>query len=96
MKNGSFVSFVSSLPADLCYNGVNTYVRFRLEYPRIELDRRGYATDDMVSARERFFLRILGIDPGIAIVGFGFVDKQGSRMVPVQYGSIQTESTTAP
>ncbi|MCG7410355.1 crossover junction endodeoxyribonuclease RuvC [Paenibacillus sp. ACRRX] len=41
-------------------------------------------------------MRILGIDPGIAIVGFGFVDKQGSRITPVQFGSIQTESTTAP
>ncbi|MFW5435116.1 crossover junction endodeoxyribonuclease RuvC [Paenibacillus apiarius] len=41
-------------------------------------------------------MRILGIDPGIAIVGFGFVDKQGSKVVPVQYGSIQTEATTAP
>ncbi|MCM3339447.1 crossover junction endodeoxyribonuclease RuvC [Paenibacillus sp. MER TA 81-3] len=41
-------------------------------------------------------MRILGIDPGIAIVGFGFVDKQGSKIVPVQYGSIQTEATTAP
>ncbi|UHA74337.1 crossover junction endodeoxyribonuclease RuvC [Paenibacillus sp. 481] len=41
-------------------------------------------------------MRILGIDPGIAIVGFGFVDKEGSRITPVQYGCIQTESTTAP
>jgi len=39
-------------------------------------------------------LRIMGIDPGIAIVGFGFVDKEGSRLVPVQYGSIQTEAHT--
>jgi len=39
-------------------------------------------------------LRILGIDPGIAIVGFGLVDKQGSKIVPVQYGSIQTEAHT--
>ncbi|MGC5327971.1 crossover junction endodeoxyribonuclease RuvC [Brevibacillus sp. SYSU BS000544] len=37
-------------------------------------------------------MRILGIDPGIAIVGFGFVDKQGSQLKPVQYGSIQTEA----
>lgn len=37
-------------------------------------------------------MRIMGIDPGIAIVGFGFVDKQGSQMKPVQYGSIQTEA----
>lgn len=39
-------------------------------------------------------LRILGIDPGIAIAGFGFVDKKGSKIVPVQYGSIQTEAGT--
>jgi len=37
-------------------------------------------------------LRILGIDPGIAIVGFGFIDKQGSKLTPVQYGCITTES----
>lgn len=41
-------------------------------------------------------MRILGIDPGIAIVGFGFIDKVGSRLVPVQYGSIQTEAHTDP
>ncbi|MED4602937.1 crossover junction endodeoxyribonuclease RuvC [Paenibacillus validus] len=39
-------------------------------------------------------MRILGIDPGIAIVGFGFIDKQGHKLVPVQYGSIQTEAHT--
>lgn len=39
-------------------------------------------------------MRIMGIDPGIAIVGFGFIDKEGSRLVPVQYGSIQTEAHT--
>lgn len=41
-------------------------------------------------------MRILGIDPGIAIVGFGFIDKKGSRLTPVQYGSIQTEAHTDP
>lgn len=39
-------------------------------------------------------MRILGIDPGIAIVGFGFVDKVGSKVTPVQYGCIQTEAHT--
>lgn len=39
-------------------------------------------------------LRILGIDPGIAIVGFGFIDKQGSKVIPVQYGCIKTEAHT--
>ncbi|MFC4809024.1 crossover junction endodeoxyribonuclease RuvC [Paenibacillus sp. GCM10023250] len=39
-------------------------------------------------------MRVLGIDPGIAIVGFGFIDKIGSRLVPVQYGCITTEAKT--
>ncbi|MCC3376927.1 crossover junction endodeoxyribonuclease RuvC [Cohnella sp. REN36] len=39
-------------------------------------------------------MRVLGIDPGIAIMGFGFVDKIGHRLVPVQYGSIQTAAHT--
>lgn len=37
-------------------------------------------------------MRILGIDPGIAIVGFGIIEKQGSQLRPVQYGSIQTKA----
>jgi crossover junction endodeoxyribonuclease RuvC len=37
-------------------------------------------------------MRIIGIDPGIAIVGFGILEKQGNRLKPVQYGSIQTEA----
>lgn len=41
-------------------------------------------------------MRILGIDPGIAIVGFGFVDRIGSKLSPVQYGSIQTSADTDP
>lgn len=40
-------------------------------------------------------MRILGIDPGIAIVGFGIIEKQGSQLRPVQYGSIQTEAGLA-
>ncbi|MBT2288883.1 crossover junction endodeoxyribonuclease RuvC [Paenibacillus albidus] len=39
-------------------------------------------------------MRILGIDPGLAIVGFGFVDKEGHKVTPVQYGCIQTEAHT--
>lgn len=39
-------------------------------------------------------MRILGIDPGLAIVGFGLIDKVGSKVTPVQYGSIQTEAHT--
>lgn len=40
-------------------------------------------------------MRVLGIDPGIAIMGFGFIDKLGHKLVPVQYGSIQTTPDTA-
>jgi len=39
-------------------------------------------------------LRILGIDPGLAIIGFGFIDKRGHALTPVQYGSITTEAHT--
>ncbi|PZD94142.1 crossover junction endodeoxyribonuclease RuvC [Paenibacillus sambharensis] len=39
-------------------------------------------------------MRVLGIDPGIAIVGFGFIDKIGSRLVPVQYGMVETKAGT--
>ncbi|KKC47272.1 MULTISPECIES: crossover junction endodeoxyribonuclease RuvC [Paenibacillus] len=39
-------------------------------------------------------MRILGIDPGIAIAGFGFIDKDGMKLTPVQYGSIETEAGT--
>lgn len=41
-------------------------------------------------------MRVLGIDPGIAIVGFGFIDKQGHKLIPVQYGCIQTKAHTDP
>ena len=37
-------------------------------------------------------MRVLGIDPGIAIMGFGFVDQAGHRLVPVQYGCIRTDA----
>lgn len=36
---------------------------------------------------------ILGIDPGIAIVGYGLIEKDGSKIKMLEYGSIQTDST---
>jgi crossover junction endodeoxyribonuclease RuvC len=47
----------------------------------------------MADGREEL-LRIMGIDPGLAIVGFGFLDKNGSRLLPIQYGCITTEADT--
>ncbi|UER67248.1 crossover junction endodeoxyribonuclease RuvC [Borrelia sp. BU AG58] len=37
-------------------------------------------------------MRILGIDPGLANVGWGILDKKGSRYVYVQDGTIVTSS----
>ena len=39
-------------------------------------------------------MRILGIDPGYAIVGFGIVDYAGSVFQAVEYGAIYTEAHT--
>ena len=35
---------------------------------------------------------ILGFDPGIAIVGFGVIKKEGHRIRPLQYGAIETKA----
>ncbi|NLK39531.1 MAG: crossover junction endodeoxyribonuclease RuvC [Clostridiales bacterium] len=35
-------------------------------------------------------MRILGIDPGIAIVGWGVVEQKGNSFCPLDYGAIQT------
>lgn len=39
-------------------------------------------------------MRILGIDPGYAIVGWGVVDYENNRFRPVDFGSIQTKAGT--
>ena len=39
-------------------------------------------------------IRILGIDPGYAIVGFGVLDYDGIRFTPVEYGAVLTEANT--
>lgn len=38
--------------------------------------------------------RIIGIDPGYAIVGYGILDYNGYTFAPVAYGSIQTAAGT--
>lgn len=38
---------------------------------------------------------ILGLDPGIAIVGFAFIKKNGQKLVPLEYGSITTSPEAA-
>ena len=36
-------------------------------------------------------MRILGIDPGYAILGYGIIDIVGNKFYPVDYGSITTD-----
>lgn len=38
-------------------------------------------------------MRILGIDPGLALVGYGLIDVEGSNFNVIDYGVITTEST---
>jgi crossover junction endodeoxyribonuclease RuvC len=42
--------------------------------------------------REGGFMRILGIDPGYAILGYGVVDRDGNRYSLVECGVLTTES----
>lgn len=37
-------------------------------------------------------MKIIGIDPGIAIVGYGVLEQRGNRLVPLDYGCIRTEA----
>ena len=37
-------------------------------------------------------MRILGIDPGYAIMGYGILDYKGNKFTPVEFGSITTEA----
>ena len=39
-------------------------------------------------------MRILGIDPGYAIVGYGVIDYQNTRFTVVDYGAILTDAGT--
>lgn len=35
-------------------------------------------------------MRILGIDPGTAILGFGLIEQIGNRLIPLEYGVVRT------
>jgi len=40
-------------------------------------------------------MRIMGIDPGIATIGFGIIDCEGNKMDVVRYGAILTPAKTS-
>lgn len=50
----------------------------------------GYCTE-----KEGDGMRIIGIDPGYAIVGVGVVDYVGNRFYPVKYGAVDTPAGTS-
>ena len=35
-------------------------------------------------------MRILGIDPGYAIVGYGIIESEAGKLIPLDYGAIET------
>lgn len=41
-----------------------------------------------------FFLRVLGIDPGIAIVGYSILDFENNKFKLIEYGCVTTSSTS--
>ncbi len=41
-------------------------------------------------------MRIIGVDPGTARIGWGLIDGQGQDYVMVRYGCIETEKTKRP
>ena len=40
-------------------------------------------------------MRVLGIDPGLAIVGYGIIDFAGNKMKVIDYGVITTPKNTS-
>lgn len=40
-------------------------------------------------------MRVLGLDPGYAIVGYGLVEGEGQNLAPVTFGAITTKAHTA-
>ena len=41
---------------------------------------------------ERFSVRVLGIDPGIAVTGYGVVEEKQRTLIPIGRGTINTSS----
>lgn len=41
-------------------------------------------------------MRILGIDPGYAILGYGIIDMKGNKFTPAAYGAVTTPAGMAP
>ena len=49
---------------------------------------------DQATGRGRTFLRILGIDPGLRITGFGVIGREGQRLEYVTSGCVKTRESS--
>ena len=54
----------------------------------------GYDIIAVIEAGERGAMRVLGIDPGYAIMGYGAVEYKNHRLVPIGYGVVTTKPKT--
>jgi crossover junction endodeoxyribonuclease RuvC len=54
------------------------------------------ATPTSRESASRVCIRILGIDPGLRITGFGLIDRTGQKLVYVTSGSIRTPDAELP
>ena len=52
-------------------------------------------TRDEETGIEVYLLIILGVDPGIAVCGYGIIQAKGNRMQCINYGTIKTDSCEA-
>ena len=55
----------------------------------------GFTKDTNICLHEVVFVIILGIDPGIAITGYGVIDYEGNKFSTIDYGAITTEAKLA-
>ena len=53
----------------------------------------GISTKLWYNETSEFKMRILGIDPGYAILGYGIIDMKGNHFSVCGYGAVTTDST---
>ena len=56
------------------------------------IDKQMFVCYNLRRKNRRIAMRILGIDPGYAILGYGILDMKGNRFSVVTYGSVFTDA----
>jgi crossover junction endodeoxyribonuclease RuvC len=54
-----------------------------------------YPIGEQAFDRREARLRVLGIDPGVATMGFAVIERAGSKLAPVTFGAIRTPAAEA-